>query len=121
MTPAWTRAVLLLGVTFALGGATGFAIGRSSTAPRMPAAANPMEPHAFVQRLGRDLDLDAKQRDGILAILTRRQTTIDSAWRSLQPSVRATIDSARAEIVELLRPGQRDRYFALERAAHGGM
>ncbi len=120
MMPAWTRAVLLLGVTFALGGVAGFEIGRMSPAPRMPSAANPMEPHAFVQRLGRDLNLDAAQRDAILEILTRRQATIDSAWRTLRPSVRATIDSAQSEIVSVLHPNQRDRYFALERAAHGG-
>ena len=121
MMPTWARATLLLALTFALGGVAGFEVGKQSMPARMSPAVNPMEPHVFVQRLGRDLDLDAKQRAGILEILTRRQGTIDSAWRALQPGVRATIDSAQAEIVSVLHPGQRDRYFALERAAHRGM
>lgn len=121
MIPTWTRAALLLTVTFVLGGVAGFELGRMPMGSRMPASANPMEPHAFVQRLGRDLGLDARQRAAILEILIRRQATIDSAWRALRPSVRATVDSTQSEIVNVLHPGQRDRYFALERAAHGAM
>lgn len=121
MTSTWLRATLLLALTFVLGGVVGFELGRGMrTSPTM-ATTNPMEPHAFVDRLGRDLNLDANQRTAIVAILTRRQSSIDSAWRALRPSVRATIDSAQAEIVGVLHPDQRGRYMALARAAHGAM
>ena len=80
-----------------------------------------MEPHVFVERLTSDLHLDAPQRDSITEILTRRQRAIDSAWRALAPSVRATIDSAQREIIAVLRPDQRTKYMELFRAAHGSM
>jgi len=117
----WMRGAVLLVVTFAVGGAIGFELGRAGRPSPMRAGVDPMEPHAFVARLGRDLDLDTSQRAAILQILTRRQTTIDSAWRALRPSVRATIDSAQSEIVSVLHPDQRTRYIELSRAAHGTM
>jgi hypothetical protein len=116
---ARVRGLALLVLAFAVGGVAGFSLGRS---PRMAATpTNPMEPHLFVQRLGAELGLDTAQRDSIVAILTRRQSTVDSAWRQLRPSVRATIDSAQREIVNVLRPDQRPKYLELSRASHGAM
>jgi len=120
MTPAWTKGLLLLAIVFIAGGALGYDIGQRSRA-MTARAENPMEPHLFVERLGRELHLDSSQRVSIIDILTRRQGTIDSAWRALRPSVRATIDSAQLEIMSVLRPDQRGRYLELVRAAHGGM
>jgi hypothetical protein len=119
MISARARGLILLALVFAVGGAAGFRLGR---VPRPAASSpNPMEPHVFVQRLDQELHLDAAQRDSIVAILTRRQQAIDSAWRALRPSVYATIDSTRQEIVSVLRPDQRPRYMELFRAAHGAM
>ena len=119
MISARVRGLALLVLVFAVGGIAGFSLGRS---PRMAAApTNPMEPHVFVQRLDAELGLDTAQRDSIVAILTRRQEAVDSAWRQLRPSVRATIDSAQREIVNVLRPDQRPKYLELSRAAHGAM
>lgn len=117
MTSASIKGWLLLVAVFVAGGGAGYAIGRDAPASR---ATNPMEPHAFVQRLSGDLALDSAQRTSIIGILTRRQAAIDSAWRALQPSVRATMDSAQTDIIAVLRPGQRARYVQLFRAAHGG-
>jgi len=117
MTPTWLKGTLLLLCVFLVGGAAGFAVGRMHQTRTM--TTNPMEPHAFVDRLGSDLRLDTAQRAAILAIMTRRQSTIDSAWRALQPSVRATVDSAQMDIVRALRPDQRARYLQLVQAAHG--
>lgn len=117
MTPPWFKGTVLLLCVFLAGGVAGFAVGRM---PRVrTVATNPMEPHAFVDRLQSELQLDAAQRAAILAIMTRRQGTIDSAWRALQPSVRATIDSAQMDIVRVLHPDQRTRYLQLVDAAHG--
>jgi hypothetical protein len=113
------RGLILLVSVFVIGGIAGFSLGRR---PRMTAApTNPMEPHVFVQRLDTELGLDAAQRDSIVAILTRSQEAVDSAWRQLRPSVRATIDSAQREIVNVLRPDQRPKYLQLSRAAHAAM
>ena len=118
MMPARVRGWLLLAVVFIAGGAVGYAIGRR---PSSRPVTNPMEPHAFVERLNGELGLDSAQRASITRILTRRQSAIDSAWRVLQPAVRATIDSAQMEIVNVLRPDQRPRYLKLLQRAHGGM
>ena len=119
MMPTWIRGTVLLLLVAAGGGVIGYGIGVTPR-ERSPAA-DPMEPHQFVARLGRDLDLDAAQRASIMAILERRQMAIDSAWRALRPVVRATIDSAQTEIVAVLHPDQRGRYAELFRAAHGRM
>lgn len=118
MISARTKGWLLLVAFFAAGSVVGIAIGRTWATRR---AVNPMEPHAFVQRLGGELDLDSAQGASIMGILTRRQGAIDSAWRALQPTVRATMDSAQMEIVAVLRPDQRTRYLQLVRAAHGAI
>jgi hypothetical protein len=113
----WLRGSLLLTFVLAVGVLVGYSLARR---PSRSPAANPMEPQAFVRRLDKELGLDSAQRVAIVAILTRRQRSIDSAWRQLRPSVRATIDSAQAEIVDVLRPDQRQHYLSLVRAAHGG-
>ena len=118
MISAPTKGWLLLAAFFIAGAAVGIAIGRTRATPT---SSNPMEPHAFVQRLSGELALDSAQRASITRILARRQGAIDSAWRALQPAVRATMDSAQMEIVAVLRPDQRARYAQLVRAAHGGM
>ena len=84
------RGWLLLITFFAAGLVAGYAIGRPHGL-RPSRVDNPMEPHVFVERLTSDLHLDAPQRDSITGILTRRQRVIDSAWRALEPGVRATI------------------------------
>ena len=113
------RGLGLLLLVFVAGGVLGFALGRPS--PVAAAQTNPMEPHAFAQRMVTELDLSPGQRDSIVTILTRRQASIDSAWRVLSPGVRATIDSAQREIIGVLRPDQRPKYLQLTRAAHGSM
>jgi len=118
MSRASARGWLLLVSFFAAGIVVGYAIGHLQAA-RPPA--NPMEPHAFVERLSGELGLDAAQRASITDILARRQQAIDSAWRELEPGVRATIDSAQREITAVLRPDQRATYTKLFRAAHGNM
>lgn len=119
MISARGRGLILLLVVFLVGGGIGFALGHRPNVAAV--ASNPMEPHAFAARMATELDLSPAQRDSIVAILTRRQAGIDSAWRVLSPGVRATMDSAQREIIEVLRPDQRPKYLELTRAAHGGM
>jgi len=66
MSRASARGWLLLVSFFAAGIVVGYAIGHLQAA-RPPA--NPMEPHAFVERLSGELGLDAAQRASITDIL----------------------------------------------------
>lgn len=119
MTPAWMRGSLLLAAVLGAGLLIGFQFGR--TRPRGVAPAqNAMDSATMMRAFDRDLSLDSAQHAGIAAVLGRRQAGIDSAWRALQPNVRAAMDSTQMEIVAILRPDQRSKFLALLRRAHGG-
>lgn len=67
-----------------------------------------------------DLDLDSAQEVAIARILERRQKTIDATWNSLQPHVRATLDSTHQEILGVLRPEQATKYRERMGVMHPG-
>jgi hypothetical protein len=81
-------------------------------------AASPMNPDTVMRVLEQQLALDSGQRASIRAILSRRQSAIDEAWRSVQPSVRAAVDSSQMEIVNVLRPEQRTKFLLLLHRSH---
>jgi hypothetical protein len=81
-------------------------------------AASPMNPDMVMRVLEQQLALDSGQRASIRAILSRRQSAIDEAWRSVQPSVRAAVDSSQMEIVDVLRPEQRTKFLLLLHRSH---
>jgi hypothetical protein len=81
-------------------------------------AASPMNPDTVMRVLEQQLALDSGQRASIRAILSRRQSAIDEAWRSVQPSVRAAVDSSQMEIVDVLRPEQRTKFLLLLHRSH---
>jgi hypothetical protein len=68
------------------------------------------ERHDAMQHLAQVLQFDAEQQRAVAAILNRRQTEVDAAWHAMQPHVRATLDSASAEIIAVLRPDQAAAY-----------
>ena len=120
MTPAWMRGSLLLAVVLAAGLLIGFQFGR--TRPRaMTPAQNGMDAATMMRVFDRDLSLDSAQHANIAAVLARRQAGVDSAWRALQPNVRAAMDSTQIEIVSMLRPDQRKKFLALLHRAHGDL
>lgn len=112
---AWMKGSVLLAVAFASGIAIGttYERGRRSSLP--PASA---EAHDAMQHLARVLDLDSEQQRAVAAILNRRQSEVDATWHAMQPHVRATLDSASAEIIAVLRPGQAAKYRKMIEAAH---
>ena len=118
MTPAWVRGSLLLTAVLAVGIVIGFEFGRNR-APGIAGPRHAMDSATMMQKFDRDLTLDAAQHAGIAAVLGRRQAGIDSAWRALQPNVRAAMDSTQMEIVGFLHPDQRDKFLVLLRSAHG--
>lgn len=118
MTPAWMRGSLLLAAVLGAGLLIGYQFGRTRP-QRVTPAHNAMDSAAMMRALDRDLSLDSAQHAGIAAVLGRRQAGIDSAWRALQPNVRAAMDSTQVEILGYLRPDQRQRFLALLHRAHG--
>lgn len=116
--PAWMRGALALVVALVVGGFAGAAIQRSMD---RVARDNPMDSAAFMRSLDRDLALDSAQHAAIVRVFARHQATIDSAWRTVRPAVRAAMDSSQMEIYNVLRPDQRPRFLQLVQAAHPGM
>jgi hypothetical protein len=97
-------AVLIIGV------AVGMTIDRFWVTRAAPGG--PMSSAILIREMDRRLHLDAAQRDTIASVLRRHQTTVDSAWARLRPSVHAVIDSSQREIIAVLRPDQRSAYVA---------
>lgn len=66
------------------------------------------------------LDLTSAQRERVDAILERRRGSMEAIWRETGPRMRALVDSTEAEIRQVLRPEQRERFDQLkeERRAH---
>lgn len=116
--PAWVRGTLLLAVTLTAGVVIGVGYERRRT-PAHDAAR--MDSHHVMHRLKDDLGLDSAQHKAIAAILARRQGTVDSTWHTMQPHVRATLDSTLQEIVGVLRPDQVAKYRKMVEAKHPGM
>jgi Spy/CpxP family protein refolding chaperone len=115
MIPASAKAVFILLAVLAAGIVLG---GTYERRTMERASASPMNPDNVMPILERQLALDSAQRVAIKAIFSRRQSAIDEAWRSVQPSVRAAVDSSQMEIVNVLRPEQRTKFLVLLRSSH---
>ncbi|HSU94151.1 MAG TPA: hypothetical protein VLI43_10615 [Gemmatimonadaceae bacterium] len=115
MIPSAVKALLVLLAVLAAGIVIGRTYERRTIAQ---ASASPMSPGNVMRVLEQQLALDSAQRVQISAILSRRQSAIDEAWRSVQPSVRAAVDSSQMEIVDVLRPEQRTKFLLLLRRSH---
>jgi hypothetical protein len=115
MMPMWAKGGLMLVVTLAAGLVIGVAYERSRS-PKHETAAT----HHMMQHLTDKLGLDSTQQKAISAIFARRQATVDSAWHTLQPEVRAAMDSTLREIVDVLRPNQAAKYLKMVETRHPG-
>jgi xanthosine utilization system XapX-like protein len=113
--PLWVRATVLLLITFTAGVMVGVAYDRHLA----PAHAPPADARQLVAHLERELKLDSAQRVAMAAILARHQGAVDSAWRTLQPHVGATLDSVHREMMAVLTPEQRARFVSLMMTMHG--
>lgn len=115
MTSPFTRArslgMLLLGLAFAAGLATGLAIGR-----RQPEGVQIMV--TATDRIPKDLErlgLSAPQRQSIQAALGRGRPRIFRVLQDFDPRIQAAIDSTESEIAAVLNPGQRAAWEASRR------
>ena len=116
-TSAWVRGSLLLALTFAGGVAMGVAYDRR----RQPSHDSTSGSSQHILRhLSEELALDSAQQKAVAAIFARRQRAVDSTWHTLQPQVRATLDSTLQDIVGVLRPDQLEKYRRMIASRHPG-
>jgi hypothetical protein len=118
VTAASVRGSALLVVVLAVGIAIGVEFGRVRP-PATDAPRSAMDSASMMRTFDRALSLDSGQHAGIATVLGHRQAGIDSAWRTLQPNIRAAMDSTQMEIIGFLNDTQRAKFLALIRGAHG--
>jgi hypothetical protein len=113
-SPAWLKATILLTTTFAVGVAVGITYQR-----RVPVAASTAtDAHDALSHLTSELNLDVGQKNAIAAILRRRQSDVDAAWRTMQPHLRTALETTSNEVVAVLRPDQVAKYRRMMDARH---
>jgi len=102
--------LLLLVATFVLGAFVGGAA--TTFAERRNHAKHDRRP-SFVDRLTKDLDLTATQRDSIQVVFDRHQPAMDSLWQRMRPEFESERQAIRNDINALLTSEQRAKYAAL--------
>lgn len=115
--PVWLKGTSLLAVTLI----AGVIIGVGYERHRTPAHhADGTDSHHLMRHLNDYLDLDSAQHKAIARILARRQAAVDSTWHTMQPHVRATLDSTLREIAGVLRPDQMAKFRKIVETRHPG-
>lgn len=102
-------AAALLVAVFIAGGATGWAVSRSTL--MLPPHGG--GPDALTAYLAKRLDLDAAQQDAVRAVLSRHRTEMQAIMSTVRPRLDSLRTTIRAEITAQLTPAQRDRYTRL--------
>ena len=115
---AWLGGAAIIAATFAAGALAGIRYDRLHAPQRDMSM---MAAHQVLMQLHDQLGLDAEQHRQIQAILARHQSAIDSSWASMQPRVRAALDSTLRDMMAVLRPDQVDKYRAFVHRMHPGM
>lgn len=138
MTSSSLRAVLVLILTFAAGAAAGVAADRlwldpgdglasSASAPADSTASGerPEEdrdrgdrPRTTIERFADELGLTRQQRARIEEILSRHREEMHEMWSEIRPRFRRMVDSARADIEDVLSQEQVEQYRRLLRREH---
>jgi len=111
---------LILTLTFAAGAAAGVGYDRHvSSAHRVQPP--PTDAEHVMQFMRAQLGLDSTQTAAIQTILAHHQHAVDSSWRTMQPKVRANLDSTLREIMGVLKPEQVGRFREMVHVMHPGM
>jgi Spy/CpxP family protein refolding chaperone len=118
---AQTVGLLMLVIIFAVGAMTGAATMRVAGGDR----AEPREAVESRERrpsLWETLDLTPEQRARVDDIMERRRGEVQAFWNEHGPQLRAVMDSARADVREVLTPEQQaiEAEFFAERRKHYG-
>ena len=67
---------------------------------------------SYIDRLDRELNLTAEQRDSVVAILRRHDATTKEIWRESRQRFNQVRAQLRADIMNVLNEEQRERYKA---------
>lgn len=65
---------------------------------------------SFIDRLDRDLDLTAEQRESVELILERHRPKMDSLWREVAPRFETLRAEVRSELNAILTPEQQVKH-----------
>ena len=105
---AWGLALLLL----AVGAVAGVAADRLLPSRRGPGGSppGPPSPEVVVERMRRELDLDAGQVERIRPIVEARWRALGALFERIDPEAEALRRDADARVREILAPGQRERF-----------
>jgi Spy/CpxP family protein refolding chaperone len=118
MTPRAKAALLFIGV-FALGGAAGAGASRAymwrQIRPTMDAPFGEARARFRLQAMQRQLDLSSEQLTKVEAILRDAEAERERLLSACQPGLDELRQRTEAQILEVLRPEQRDRYRELAR------
>ena len=68
----------------------------------------------IVRRLSRSLDLDSAQRDKVRAIVAETHRDIVEIRKPVQARIDAAIERSRAQVREILRPDQREKFDRIQ-------
>jgi hypothetical protein len=117
MSPSRSKSVavaFLLGA-FVTGGASGFAAGRNTDAPRKQEDRYTREYtyNSMVRELARELQLSDEQTAAVDSILKWRRGVYDTILVPVRPALDSARDSARTLIEQRLDPAQRDAFIQL--------
>jgi Spy/CpxP family protein refolding chaperone len=118
---AQAMGLLMLVIIFAVGAMTGAATMRvtsgDSAEPREAVGSRERRPS-----LWETLDLTPEQRARVDDIMERRRGEVQAFWNEHGPQLRAVMDSARADVREVLTPEQQaiEAEFFAERRKHYG-
>lgn len=108
-------AVGLLALVFVAGGAAGWGVREGARCE----GRGRRGPDAMVERLGRELDLSAAQRDSVRAVFKRHHPETEALWAAVRPRFDSIKARVRTEIAAQLTPDQQARYRRLlEEAEH---
>jgi hypothetical protein len=113
--PTWAKGTLLLALVLIAGIGIGAAYERRRADSHEASAM-----HHMTHRLADELALDSAQQAAVTAIFARRQRSIDSTWRALQPHVHAAMDTTLREIAAVLRPDQAAKFRSMVERMHPG-
>jgi Heavy-metal resistance len=111
-------AVTLLAAVFLAGGLAGWG-GREASRKDDGRGRSRRGPDAWVDYLGKELDLSAAQRDSVRAILIKHRPETEALWAQVRPRFDSIKTRVRAEIDAQLTPEQREQHQRLiEKAEH---
>ena len=108
----WKALVVLL-VVFLLGIGGGIVVDRVVLSPFGPIAHTRRSPERLLHRLIRSLELSADQQVVVRRILEATRAELGTLRRNMRQEVHAVLASSERQIIEILKPDQRDAFRTL--------